>query len=89
MPAAPRLFPFVTTITLILRRRAFSQGIVGHSRFWRIVAVLIFSRRILRKLFGKHPEVVTIEKLRPGQAMMLRTIPAVSRRERRRSTASR
>lgn len=65
----------------IIRSRAMSKGVLGGSRGWRIVALVIFGRRYLRKLVGREPEVVATDELKPGQFMTIEAIgPKDSRR---------
>jgi len=54
-----------------VRRKALSQGILGDSRFWQLVALLLFTRRIWRKIMGSDPITVAVERLEPGQSIIL------------------
>ncbi len=71
---------------LLVRRRALTRGVLGNDTFWRAVAVVVFGKSLLKRAFKGSEEIVTTERLEPGQVMVLRTIPPVSRRARRRAT---
>jgi hypothetical protein len=60
-----------------------TRGLYGDSRAWRSVWYVVTVGGLLRRTFGKRPEVAAIEVLQPGEKVSLRTIPAPSRRERR------
>jgi hypothetical protein len=79
MPLPPLLRP-----ALVVRRKALRHGLLGDSRFWKVVAYGILSRMILRRMFGRHPEVIETAILRgPGHVMRVETM---SRDEARRRT---
>lgn len=69
----------------LLRSSAISRGFLGSSRGWRTVGIAYFAIRALRSLFGRTPEVVTVEELAPGQRMQITAIPPPERRRLRRS----
>jgi hypothetical protein len=60
---------------------------LGDDRLWRTVFMVIMGRRVLRKVLGSGPQVVAIEKLKPGQFLRVEAIdPSTvegSRRRRR------
>lgn len=82
--AAPKtgLFSYLRPFA-VLRRRAISEGLFGPSTGWKIVALLIFGGKKLQNSLGKREEVVATEKMEPGQVMILRTIPPLTRAERK------
>lgn len=71
----------------LIRSRAISKGIFGGSRGWQVIAGVIFGRRFLKKMFGRTPETLINEPLRPGESMTITTIP-VEKRSRRSRRAS-
>ena len=75
----------IPTIGLILRRRAVLDGIFRGHRGWRAVAVVVFGARFLRRALGRNPQLLTIDRLLPGQTMVVRAIAPTSRRGRRRA----
>jgi hypothetical protein len=58
----------------LLRTNATSRGLLGGSRGWRIVFGLLMAKRFWTKIMGKQPEVVALDKLRPGQIMTIEAI---------------
>jgi hypothetical protein len=72
------LSPFV-----LIRSRALSRGILGPSRMWRAVAVVVFGRRLLKRIVGKNAEFLGTEKLTAGQLVQIEAIAPPSRRDRR------
>jgi hypothetical protein len=71
--------------SVILRRNALYKGLFGGSRAWLAVGAVIWGRGTLKKVFGKHEEVLTTEKLRKRQFVRIDTVPPPTRRERRKA----
>jgi hypothetical protein len=69
--------------SMLVRSRAISRGIFGPSRFWRVVAVVMFGRRFLKRLFGKNADYLATEELTAGQLVQIEAIAPQSRRDRR------
>jgi hypothetical protein len=69
---APRL-PYLAP-SAVLFRTSMREGIFGDSRFWKIVALLIISRRAFRKIMGSDPRTVAIERIKPGETVVLRGV---------------
>jgi hypothetical protein len=65
------------------RRNGLYKGLLGGDRRWLAIGGVLFLLRGARKAFGRTEEVVTVEKMTPGQWMSLRTIPAPTRRQRK------
>jgi hypothetical protein len=66
------------SLSALIRTRAIQRGILGTSPMWRAVAVLLFGRRFLKRIFGKRPENLGTEKLVAGQAVQITAIPPPS-----------
>jgi hypothetical protein len=66
-----------------LRYQVTTRGLYGESRGWRTVWYAATVGGLVRRAFGKHPEVAAVEVLKPGQQVTLRTIAPPTRRERR------
>lgn len=68
------------------RRRAVRYGFVGGERLWRFIGLTMVIRELLRRIFGRRPEYVALERLAPGQSVQVTAIPSArsSRRRRRR-----
>jgi hypothetical protein len=70
----------------LIRSRAIYRGILGSSPLWRAVALVIFGRRLLKRLMGKNVEYLGTEKLQAGQEVQIEAIaPPPTRRQRRRA----
>jgi hypothetical protein len=59
---------------MLVIRRAMTEGVFGQSRIWRTVAMAVVFRRTMRKLMGSDPHTVAIEKIRPGETIILRGV---------------
>jgi hypothetical protein len=70
---APRM-PLLPSPSMMLVRRAMVEGLKGESKIWRGVMYAIILRRILRKLMGSDPVSVAIERLQPGETLVLRGV---------------
>jgi hypothetical protein len=69
--------------TALLRRSALYKGFFGGSRGWMAVGVVLWGPRLARKYFGKHEEVIAVEKLKAGQFVRLESIPPPTRKQRK------
>jgi hypothetical protein len=67
----------------LARRTAFYKGLLGGSRGWMAVGAALWVGRKGRSAFGRTEEHVSLDKLRPGQGIEVRTIVPPTRRERR------
>ena len=70
---APRL-PLVPTASMMVVRKAMVEGVKGENRFWRYVMFAIIARRVLRRLMDSDPRTVAVERLLPGQTLILRGV---------------
>jgi hypothetical protein len=66
-----RHVPLIPTPMMIITRRAMTNGLFGTSSFWKVIAFALIARRLLRKLMGSDPQTVAIERLEPGQTLIL------------------
>ena len=66
-----------------LRTSATRRGVYGGNRLWQTVAAAFFLNDIVKKLTVKETEVLATDRLRPGDQILVRTLPARSRRGRR------
>jgi hypothetical protein len=56
-----------------LRRRAQLKGVIGGSRGWTILWAVLVGGRLLRRLTRDQEKVVFTRKLRPGEALVIRS----------------
>jgi hypothetical protein len=60
-----------------------TRGLYGESRGWRTMWYLVTIGGLVRRTFGRNPEVAAVEVLQPGEHLTLRTITPPTRKERR------
>ena len=58
----------------LLFSNAMRKGIFGDSRLWKIIGITILARRGLKKVMGSEPQTVAIERIRPGETLILRGV---------------
>ena len=59
---------------MLVVRRAMTDGLFGRSRLWKTIAFAIIARRTMHKVMETHPRTVAIEKIRPGETVILRGV---------------
>jgi hypothetical protein len=69
--------------SVLIRRRAISRGIFGSDPFWRVVAVIIFARRFMKRIMGRNEEYLGTETLTAGQRVQIEAIAPPTRGDRR------
>jgi hypothetical protein len=57
------------------------KGLLGGRRGWLYVGAALWAPRLLKKLFGRNEEVVSVDKLRRDQGIHLETFVQPSKRE--------
>ena len=70
-------------LSAVVRSKAVRKGLIGGSRGWMVVGVLVYGWKALRWLTTRRPELVSVERIEPGQTVQITTVAAPSRRERR------
>jgi len=73
-------------LSAVVRSKAVRKGLIGGSRGWMAVGVLVYGWKALRWLTARRPEVVSVERIEPGQTVQITTVAAPTRRERRAAT---
>ena len=66
-----------------LRTQSMRQGVYGGSRAWQAVAGVFFLNDVAKKATVKEAEKLSLETLKPGQSVVIRTIPPTSKRRKR------
>jgi len=66
--------PLVPTASMLIVRKAMVEGFKGENRVWRYVMLAIIARRLLRRLMDSDPRTVAVERLLPGQTLILRGV---------------
>ena len=72
-----------------LKRLSMRRGILGPSRTWRYIAVIAYAPGTLKSLFGKGPELIATETLRPPQFLSVLTATPLTKKEQKRSGITR
>lgn len=68
----------------VIRRKALWNGLLGPSKFWRVVAVWVFGKATLKRFFGKNVEQLDVSKFGPGHYLSVETAkPLTGRRARK------
>jgi hypothetical protein len=49
------------------------------------IGAVLWAPRVVKRLLGRNEEVLATETLKPGQGIVLQTIPPVTRRQKRRA----
>ena len=72
----------------IIRSKAMTQGVFGGQRGWQVVAAVVFGRQILKRVLGKHPELLARDVLQAGESITVRTLGPPERGRKARRKAS-
>jgi len=67
----------------LIRRKAMRHGLLGPSRFWRFVAIVIAGSNTLKKTFGKSPDRLARRRIGIGQVITVATNAPLTRKQRR------
>lgn len=59
--------------SMVSRRRT-ARRLFGSRRGWRPVYSTVFAARLVRKVLGMGPQLVSLEKLKPGQFVRVEAI---------------
>jgi hypothetical protein len=68
--------PLFPTPSMYVVRRAMTEGLRGRSRFWKFVMITILLRRGFRRLMQSDGVTVAVERLKPGESIILRGVRA-------------
>jgi hypothetical protein len=63
-----------------VRLRAFRRGAIGGDRWWQLLFRLMILRRVWVSITHPAPEVLSVEKLTPGQSVIVRALGPRSER---------
>ena len=66
--------PLFPSPSMLVVRRAMVDGLFGDSRMWKLIAFVIIGRRMLRRIMGSEPRTVALERIRPGETLILRGV---------------
>ncbi len=57
------LLPRALRPSVIIRRKAIWSGLLGPSRMWKVVGIVVFGQGSIKKFFGKTPETISTQKI--------------------------
>ncbi len=80
---------FAVQPMVYLKRMSMRRGILGPSRAWRYMAVVAYAPGSMKKLFGREPDIIATETLRPPQFVNVLTATPLSRKEQKRTGITR
>ena len=66
--------PLFPSPSMLVMRRAMVDGLFGDSRVWKVLAFVIIGRRMLQRIMGSEPRVVAVERIRPGETLIMRGV---------------
>jgi hypothetical protein len=66
--------PLFPSPSMIFVRKAMVEGLKGQNKIWRAVMIAIIARRVLRRLMGSEPVTVAVDRLQPGETLVLRGV---------------
>lgn len=66
--------PSLFAPSALIFSNAMRKGIFGDSRVWKAVGVAILARRGLRKVMGSEPQTIAVERIKPGETVILRGV---------------
>lgn len=79
------LIPYVLRPSVVIRRKAMRRGILGPSSFWKLVALFVFGRNTIKRMFGKTPDDLGTRTIGVGSLISVAVFLPMTRRERKRS----
>ncbi len=79
-----RYLPAAVRPSLVIQRRALADGVFGPSRFWKLVALVLFLRGPLRGAFGRAPESLGVYRIGKGQRISVASYQPTTRRQAKR-----
>lgn len=77
------LVPSTLRPSFVIRRNAMRKGVLGPSTMWKAVAVVVFGRRTLKLLFGRHAEDLGKRTLGVGQVLTVAAAVPLTRKQAR------
>ena len=82
------LVPVTLRPSFIIRRNAIRKGMLGPSTLWKVVAGVIFGRRIIKKALGKQPDQLGKRTIGVGSVLTVAATAPLTRRQAKRAGVS-
>ncbi len=70
--------------TRFLTEKGMREGLFGGRRAWLVVFVLFRGAVAVKRAATRHEEFVALDRLKPGERIIIRSIPVSSGKERKR-----
>ena len=74
--------------SVIIRRKAIKQGLLGPSLFWKVMAGWVFGKKTIKKFLGKQPEKLGSWKVGSNQFLNVINAQPQSKKQAARSGMS-
>jgi hypothetical protein len=71
---AERRRPTLLAPSALIFSNAMRKGLFGDSRVWKAVGIVILARRGLKKVMGSEPRTLAVERIKPGETVILRGV---------------
>ena len=75
--------------TALLRQNAISKGVLGGRRGWMAIGAFLWGPRIVKRFMGRQEEVLTTERLKPGETVTITAVRPLTRSERKAAARAR
>ena len=73
----------------LLRQNAIAKGVLGGRRGWLVVGAFMWGPRLVRRFMGRQEEMLTTERLKPGETITIMAIRPATRAERKAAARAR
>lgn len=77
--------PHALRPSVVIQRKAISDGLLGPSVFWKVVAVGVFLRGPVEGTFGRRSERIARYRVGPGHSVKVTTMKPTTRQQRKES----
>ncbi len=78
-----KTLPNAVRPSVVIQRKAISEGLLGPSLFWKFVAVAVFLRGPVEGTFGRRPERLARYRVGPGHTIKVSTMTPTTRKQRK------
>ena len=75
--------PHAMRPSVVIQRKAISDGLLGPSVFWKVVAVALFLRGPVEGTFGRRSERIARYRVGPGHSVKVSTFKPATRKQRK------
>ncbi len=82
------LVPLTLRPSFVIRRNAMRRGLLGPSTFWKVVAVFVFGRSTLKRLFGRNVEQLGTRTVGVGTVLTVAATAPLTRKQAKRAGIS-